>query len=109
MPKTYLAQVECEPDEAALGALRRGVTLNDGPTRPATVCLSDPPTLWYRDPPVRNRKSVPASWIEPTITDSRTRQGRRMPRAVGFMTVPAARCRNGGWGFGGGVGRGWGG
>src|SRR5690606_25640730 len=49
MPKTYLAQVEGEPDEAALAALRRGVTLNDGPTRPATVCRIEAPQLWDRD------------------------------------------------------------
>ena len=51
-PKTYLAQVEGEPDDAALAALARGVTLNDGPTRPAIVRRIDPPMLWDRDPPV---------------------------------------------------------
>jgi len=51
-PKTNLAQVEDEPDDAPLAALRRGVTLNDGPTRPATVRRIDPPMLWDRDPPV---------------------------------------------------------
>src|SRR4051812_9151341 len=38
-PKTYLVQVERVPDPAALDALRNGVTLNDGPTRPAEVDL----------------------------------------------------------------------
>ncbi len=58
MPKTYLAQVEGVPDAAALAALARGVTLNDGPTRPATVRRIDPPMLWDRDPPVRSPRSA---------------------------------------------------
>ena len=35
LPKTYLVQVEGEPDKAALQALCKGVTLKDGPTLPA--------------------------------------------------------------------------
>lgn len=58
-PKTYLAQVEGEPDAASLDRLRAGVILNDGPTRPATVRRIDPPQIWDRDPPVRYRQSVP--------------------------------------------------
>lgn len=100
MPKTYLAQVEGEPDAAALEGLRRGVTLNDGPTRPAAVRRIDPPALWDRDPPVRYRKSVPDAWIELTITEGRNRQVRRMTAAVGFPTLRLVRWRIGAWEIG---------
>ena len=98
--KTYLAQVEGEPDDAALVALARGVTLNDGPTRPATVRRIEAPQLWDRDPPVRYRKSVPDSWIELTISEGRNRQVRRMTAAVGFATLRLVRWRIGGWEIG---------
>ena len=35
--KTYLVQVEGEPSEDALQRLRQGITLKDGPCRPAPV------------------------------------------------------------------------
>jgi 23S rRNA pseudouridine2457 synthase len=97
LPKTYLVQVEGEPDEAALAQLRRGVTLKDGPTRPAEAKRIAPPDLWPRDPPVRFRKSVPDSWISLTISEGRNRQVRRMTAAVGFPTLRLVRWRIGDW------------
>ncbi|KZY29418.1 pseudouridine synthase, partial [Roseovarius sp. HI0049] len=47
--KTYLVQVEGTPEEAALSALREGVDLKDGRTRPAKVRRIDPPQIWERD------------------------------------------------------------
>ena len=97
LPKTYLVQVEGEPDEAALEALRRGVDLKDGRTRPADAELVPPPELWPRDPPVRFRKTVPDSWLRLTIREGKNRQVRRMTAAVGHPTLRLVRWRVGEW------------
>ena len=97
LPKTYLVQVEGVPDEAALGALRKGVMLKDGITRPAHAEAIDPPELWERDPPVRFRKSVPDSWLRLTISEGRNRQVRRMTAAVGYPTLRLVRWSIGDW------------
>jgi 23S rRNA pseudouridine2457 synthase len=97
LPKTYLVQVEGIPDAAALDRLRKGVTLKDGPTRPAQADLIDPPDLWPRDPPVRFRKSVADCWLRLTITEGRNRQVRRMTAAVGHPTLRLVRWSLGEW------------
>ena len=97
LPKTYLVQVEGVAGDAALDRLRRGVTLNDGPTRPAEVEAIDPPALWPRDPPIRYRASVPDGWLRLTIREGRNRQVRRMTAAVGLPTLRLVRWRVGDW------------
>ena len=95
-PKTYWVQVEGDPSDAQLEALRRGVPLNDGPTLPAQARRIEAPSLWPRDPPVRFRKTVPDAWIELTLREGRNRQVRRMTAAVGLPTLRLVRVAIGG-------------
>jgi 23S rRNA pseudouridine2457 synthase len=97
LAKTYLVQVEGDPDEAGLEPLRRGVRLKDGVTRPAEVERIADPALWPRDPPVRFRKSVPDAWLRLTIREGRNRQVRRMTAAAGYPTLRLVRWRIGDW------------
>jgi len=89
--KTYWVQVERVPADDALEALRAGVDIKGGRTRPAQVRAIPPPDLWDRDPPVRFRKSVPTAWLEIGITEGRNRQVRKMTAAVGHPTLRLVR------------------
>lgn len=91
LPKTYWVQVEGEPTEAALEALRHGVRYADFTTRPCRVRRIDDPDLWPRDPPIRFRQSVPTAWIELQLTEGKNRQVRRMTAHVGFPTLRLIR------------------
>lgn len=98
MAKTYWVQVEGAIDSAALAALSKGVELKDGMTRPAEAKLiSEPPGLWARTPPIRERKSIPTSWVSLTLREGKNRQVRRMTAALGFPTLRLIRYSIGIW------------
>lgn len=97
LAKTYLVQMEGEPDAAALKRLRTGVMLKDGPTRPALAERIDDPGLWPRTPPIRVRLSIPDCWVKLTICEGRNRQVRRMTAAVGHPTLRLVRWSIGDW------------
>lgn len=64
VPKTYLAKVKGRPSEESLDKLRRGIYLEDGPTRPAHVEI------------VEHTKAN--TWVEITVTEGRNRLIKRM-------------------------------
>lgn len=97
LPKTYWVQVEGEPSDAQLDALRRGVDLGDFITQPAEVERLESPELWPRNPPVRFRKSVADSWLALTIREGKNRQVRRMTAKVGLPTLRLVRVAIGPW------------
>jgi len=98
MEKTYLVQLEGIPGDDALQAWRDGITLKDGPTRPAGARrIEPPPNLWPRVPPIRVRKTVPDTWIELILREGRNRQVRRMTAALGHPTLRLIRWRIGDW------------
>ncbi len=101
MEKEYWVQVEGIPDEPALQQLRVGVSIRvrkqSHMTRPAQVQRMDEPDLPPRVPPIRERKTVPDSWISLTIREGKNRQVRRMTAAVGYPTLRLVRWRQGPW------------
>jgi len=93
-PRTYWVQVENIPTPEAIANLKTGVTIQGYRTRLAQVkLLENPPDLPERNPPIRNRATIPTAWLEITLTEGKNRQVRRMTAAVGCPTLRLVRVK----------------
>jgi pseudouridine synthase len=79
--KTYLVRTSHKLTEGQLASLAQGVTLSDGPTRPAKVS--------------RIRDTASRTSFEITLTEGRNRQVRRMVEAIGSKVAKLVRTRIG--------------
>lgn len=94
--KVYQVQVEGAARAEHVTELLAGVELPDGHAAAVRASLIDEPAnLWPRNPPIRERRSVPVSWIELAIISGRNRQVRRMTAAIGLPTLRLIRVRVG--------------
>ncbi len=89
--RTYWVQVEGEVKEDALAGLRNGLVIQGRRTLPAEARLLADPGLAERQPPIRERRSIPTAWLEISLREGRNRQIRRMTAAVGLPTLRLVR------------------
>lgn len=86
VPRIYHLTLRGRPSPEALAQVRRGMVLDDGPTRPA---------------PVRILEHFPdATLVEMILTEGRNRQARRMWHALGYRVRRLLRVAIGGYQLG---------
>ena len=96
--KCYWVQAEGIVDTASVEQLVNGVQLKDGLAMADwALPIAEPDGLWPRDPPIRERRSIPTSWLEIAVSEGRNRQVRRMTAAAGLPTLRLIRHRIGPW------------
>jgi pseudouridine synthase len=81
VPKTYMAKVKGSPSEAELDKLRKGIYLEDGPTKPAHVEVI--------------QKARVNTWVEITVTEGRNRLIKRMFWRIQHPVLKLVRTRFG--------------
>jgi 23S rRNA pseudouridine2457 synthase len=100
-PREYWVQVERIPAADTLRQLAAGVRVLNRLTRLCQVrLLEPPPDIPPRQPPIRERKSVPTAWLALELTEGKNRQVRRMTAAVGHPTLRLIRVRIGAYDLG---------
>lgn len=98
-PRTYWAQVDGVPTDAAISALSNGVDIKINKkihqTLPAKIEVLNKVNLEERDPPIRYRANIPTTWIQLTLIEGKNRQVRRMCAKVGYPVLRLVRVKIG--------------
>ncbi len=92
--RTYWAQVEGTPSEAAMRELAAGPTIRargkilaSRPLEVARIAPAIPPRI----PPIRVRQHIPDSWLQLGLTEGKNRQVRKVCAAVGHPVLRLLR------------------
>ena len=89
LEREYVALVHPTPSPAALGQLRSGVELEDGPARVLDARLGAPPPEVDREP------NEDGTWVWVRISEGRKREVRRLFAAFGHRVLRLVRVRLG--------------
>ena len=77
VPRTYRVKVSGAPDERALGRLRKGIKLTDGPTGPVEVDVEE--------------RRPSKTWLRATVHEGRNHLVRRLCEAIGHRAEKLQR------------------
>lgn len=96
--RTYFVQVEGIPNGKAIQQLQKGVIITlpnkkKYQTLPAKATLIETPHLSPRNPPIRERKSIPDTWLSITLIEGKNRQIRKMTAQIGYPTLRLIRVQ----------------
>ena len=89
--RRYWVQVEGIATPEQLQQLEQGLVIQGQRTLPARASSIADPGLPPRNPPIRERKEIPTSWLAIELREGRNRQVRRMTAAVGLPTLRLLR------------------
>lgn len=93
--KVYHVQVEGIPSIKALEAFREGPLIKDHKCLPCQVKVLTDYIIEPRNPPIRERKSIPTCWLEVVIFEGKNRQVRKMCAAIGNPCLRLLRVQVG--------------